>query len=99
LRERVEAGDLQGVVESLEGVAAVALARHQWTDGVTMLATASAWRRDHGVPLIPALQERSDRDLAQARLALLPNAFEQAWTQGEALAIDQAIDLAYGLVP
>ncbi|MBA2468533.1 MAG: tetratricopeptide repeat protein [Chloroflexia bacterium] len=94
LREREEAGAIQEVVESIEGIAAVVLSQRQLELGVTLLAAASAWRQMHGVPLLPALWSTLEYELELARTDLPSIMFERASAEGETASLDEVIDLA-----
>jgi predicted ATPase/transcriptional regulator with XRE-family HTH domain len=93
MREWEEAGNIEGTVDCLEGIAAVALGQRQMELGVT-LSAAAAWRQRHGVPLLPVLLSARDRALDHARSALLPVTFERVWGEGETATLDEAVDLA-----
>ncbi len=97
LREWDEAGEILGIMECLEGIAATAITRRRWDAGVTLFSATSAWRRQHGVPLPPPLRSRYDQSVAQARSDLALVDFERAWVEGEAIVIEQAIRLAFTL--
>lgn len=95
MREREEAGAILGVVDCLEGIAAVAIAQRQMELGVTLFSAASAWRRAHGLPLMPALRVTYEHALERAHSALPPATFEGARSEGETATLDEAVDLAF----
>lgn len=97
LRDLDETGNLLELVGCLESLGGVAIARQLWETGVAIFAAATAWRRAHDAPPPLPLRNGYDRSLAQARSTLEPAAFERAWAEGEAIAIDRAIGLAFTL--
>ncbi|MBA2470547.1 MAG: tetratricopeptide repeat protein [Chloroflexia bacterium] len=95
LREREEAGAIQETVDSLEGIAAVAIVQLQVELGVKLFAAASEWRKTHGAPLLPALRSTYEGRIAQARSKLPSATFVRAWNEGETATLDEAIALAF----
>ena len=94
LEELEAAGEIQGTVECLEGIGAVAFALGKTELGVTLCTAAAAWRRRHNVPLIPDLSAAFEKSVNQARCALPDASFRRAHDAGEALTLDEARDLA-----
>ncbi len=97
LRERLEVGDVQGMVECLEGVAVISMVQENSESGVKLWFAAAAWREKWNVPVLPPVRIEFDGALEQARIALASNVFNRARAEGEAMPIDQAADLALSL--
>lgn len=95
LRDRADASSNQEIVECLEGIAMAALSRHQLEAGVFLFASSSAWRGQHGAPLLPLLSDCNARDLEQVRSEWPRDLFERAWREGEIATLDEAVDLAF----
>jgi predicted ATPase/DNA-binding XRE family transcriptional regulator len=97
LREREEAGAIHEVVESIEGIVAVAIAKGQLESGVVLASATSAWRQVHGTPLSSVLLATLQLALERARNELPPEVFERAWGEGATATLDEATDLAFTL--
>jgi hypothetical protein len=83
-----------GVLFTLEGYAALAVAEHQWEKAVQLISYA-ANQREQLVGARPPVEQASvERDLVTARSQLDDPAFEAVWAEGAALTQDQAIALA-----
>jgi tetratricopeptide (TPR) repeat protein len=95
MRERDEAGAIQEVIESIEGIAIVACAQRRFEPGLTLLAATSAWRQAHGAPLAPVFRSPLHQTLERARATLPSASFDRAWGEGETATLDEAIDLAF----
>jgi hypothetical protein len=57
---------------------------------------AAALREAIGAPPPLSRREEAERELGAARAALGEEAFAAAWTEGQALPLDQAIEYALG---
>ena len=86
-----ELGDRQGLVETLEGLAAAygpVEAAARWFGAAQALRTTLGAQR-------PVVEQRDyDRGLASARETLGAERFEAAWQAGQALPLQQALDEA-----
>lgn len=77
-------------------LAAVALAQERHADAAALYGAEARLRETAGLPLPPADQEEYERQMARARAALDPAAWEAAWSTGHGWALDQAISVAIG---
>jgi non-specific serine/threonine protein kinase len=87
-------GDRRGCLESIEGIAAVLGALSHDELGVTLFAVTSAIRQRYGLPNRPIDAERHARELKELRARLGLSRFATAWTAGEILPLDLAINRA-----
>jgi len=72
-------GNRQGLIEVLEGLAAVACRGEQYPDGVRLYGVADRARATFGLPLPPVAEVERGRDLAAARQALDPAAYQASF--------------------
>jgi hypothetical protein len=85
-----EAGDLTGVLFSLDALADTAIRSGEWERGVRLSAASSSLKRDTGAELVETEREifgapehgLSDQEAARAR------------AEGEAMTVDQAVEYA-----
>lgn len=87
------AGYREGVAYGLEGLAAVIHTGGDGVRAVQLLGAAQALRDRMGVPVWQIESPDHERLLSDVR-AQAGSAFEQAWAQGAAMPLEQAIDLA-----
>jgi hypothetical protein len=59
-----------------------------------MLGAATALWEGHGLPLWPAERAEYERTTARARTQLDGAAWQQAWDEGRAMGMEQAIEYA-----
>jgi predicted ATPase/DNA-binding CsgD family transcriptional regulator/DNA-binding XRE family transcriptional regulator len=88
-----EVGDRYFMGVCFIGLAQVAMAGGRPRDAVCLLAADSAMMTGMGAPRWPSVRPYIQQTLDQARLALSDSVFEQAWSAGEALTVDQAVAL------
>jgi tetratricopeptide (TPR) repeat protein len=79
------------VAAALEGLGVQAVRQGHARHGVELLATAAALRRAMGTPVRPADLPTLEGAMATARAALASPAFEEAWTDGEILPLEQIV--------
>jgi hypothetical protein len=96
LRMSLELGDKRLVAECLGGLAGVASARGQATRAGRLHAAAAALRDALEEPLSPPDRRISERYLVMARAGLDEAAFVAAWTEGQAMSLEQAVAYAWG---
>jgi predicted ATPase/class 3 adenylate cyclase len=89
-----EAGNKQGIAECLFGLAGVAGIMGQLEHATQLFGAGQALLDMVGAPLSPADKAEYERDLAEMQRKLAPNVFENAWKVGQAMTIEQAIELA-----
>jgi non-specific serine/threonine protein kinase len=77
--------------DALEGVAAVAAAWGQPERAARLHGAAAAVREQMGEAVPPWVRPARERDLAAARAALAPDAFDAAWAAGAALPLEAAV--------
>ncbi len=78
----------------VEGLAAVAVLRGRADRAVQLYGAAAARREANETPLPPADRAAYDRLVCDARAALGDRHFDEAWTLGRALSLDDAIAVA-----
>jgi hypothetical protein len=85
----------------LAGIAGTLTAYGQCTDAAKLLGTvAGVWRDEEqpGVNVRP-YHLAYEPALAATRAALSPEAFAQAWAEGQALSLNEAVALALAALP
>ena len=88
---RAQVGEKLSIVESLEGLAQVVCAQGEAAQGVRLFGATEALRAELGAPLPASYTQERKLTLAAARNDLGEAAFRQAWNDGRALSLDQAI--------
>lgn len=94
LRLRCEGGEKPNIIDCLEGLAAVAHAQRQLHRAVTLFAAAQALRDALGVRMTPRESADQQRELAVLRTELGEKTFASVWAQGQAMALEHAIEYA-----
>lgn len=94
LRLRSRCGDLPGMADSLEALAGLAGDRGDTAAAARLSGAASSIRNGNGHPRSPGESTDYEADLAAAREQLSREAFDAAWSEGAALAPQQAVDYA-----
>lgn len=88
---RRDLGDRPGIAECLEQLAAIALDRKDPEQTARLLGAADAIRQSTGAPLPPADRVDHQRRLTAARTQLGADRFNDAWTGGRAMPLEQAV--------
>ena len=78
----------------LEGFANLSARKAQPERSARLYGAAERLRESIGASLMPAMQEEHDRYVAGARATTDAAAFDAAWAEGDALALERAIELA-----
>jgi predicted ATPase/class 3 adenylate cyclase/DNA-binding CsgD family transcriptional regulator len=91
LSQRVERQLLPDIAESLEALGGVACDQESYREATRLVGAAAALRRSIGCARWPADVSGHEADVARARQALGDDEFESAWSEGEALSIDEAV--------
>jgi predicted ATPase len=99
LRLQHQVGNKQGIAECLAGLAGWATAVQQLERAARLFSATAALLTAAGVPLAPADQAEYARDLATARAQLDEAVWAVAWTEGQAMPLEQAIAYALEEVP
>ena len=86
-----EVGDKQGVVESLEGLARVAAMTREMPRAARLFGAATALREALGVSLDQDAEDGHERAVAEVRAELGDAAYEETWSAGRALPLEQAV--------
>jgi hypothetical protein len=81
---------------AFEGLAYVSDRRGTPQTAALLLATADRWRRESGIPLFKVWMAEHERALASTRAALGAR-FDQVWSRGRSLSLDEALALATGV--
>jgi tetratricopeptide (TPR) repeat protein len=84
-------GDKQNIAACLEGLAAIAGRRNQPARAARLYGAAETLRDRIGAPLLVPDREHYQQMTAHARAQLDQAAFRAAWTEGEAMSLEQAI--------
>ena len=87
-------GDRQGVAACMAALAAVAMARGQGSKATTLFAAADVALKSMRAQLLHIDQTAYDCNLAAVRAQLDRITFDAAWAEGQALTMEQAIELA-----
>ncbi len=87
-------GDRRFIIYALTGIAMVSAAQGRSQRSVRLHGAVAAMREQIDMPLDAWQLPRYERGLALARSALSSEAFEAAWSLGEGLSLDAAIDEA-----
>ena len=85
---------LPDIVECLEGLAAVHVARGDACGAACLFGAAQARRALLGMPLPPVLLPSYQRDIARLHSLLEDPLFDEVWSQGRELSLEQAVQLA-----
>jgi hypothetical protein len=85
---RVELAERRGVVDCLEGIAAIAAAQGQTDRAMRLFGVADSLRRELGAPL-PAPTRQIYRPYLPPS-----NQPPQSWIDGQAMSLEQAVALA-----
>src|SRR6266576_1292401 len=80
--------------QALEGFAELAVAKHAPKRAATILGTAGRLREETGLALSVHGERELKRVAAAARAALGDDAFDQAWREGSAMTLDDALRYA-----
>jgi len=89
--------DKPGLIEAVEGLATLAAHQRLHRSAARLLAAAAAARRALGLPLPPADETRTAQVVATLRRAMGGAAFDQAWTGGLTLLLEEAVTEAAAL--
>ncbi len=92
-----EAGDFECAVGCSEAIAQLGVTLGRHTESVRMLAAATAWRRESGVPRRSSDRREYEWALETARSALGEGAFSSAWASGALLPKERAMTEALAL--
>jgi tetratricopeptide (TPR) repeat protein len=87
-------GNRQGVIESLEGLAGVAAATAAPRRAVPLWGAAEALRQEMGGARSVHLSIAYERQLKAVQAILTTEAFDQAWAEGQAMSLDDAVRYA-----
>jgi predicted ATPase/DNA-binding SARP family transcriptional activator/DNA-binding CsgD family transcriptional regulator len=90
----LELGDSLTPPKSLEGLACIFGAEGQTERAARLFGAAAALREAVGSEHMPEEDARSEPYLAAARARLDETSWEEAWTEGGAMSMDQAIEFA-----
>ena len=87
-------GYLPDIVECLEGLAGVHIARCDPGGAALILGAAQAYREQLGMPLAPVFQPAVLHDIELLRSALEDDPYNAIWSRGRTLSIEQAVQAA-----
>jgi predicted ATPase/class 3 adenylate cyclase len=94
LEVRQEIGDKSGSAWCLERLAEVVLAEGQAERGARVLGAAAALRASIGSVIDPVDQSEYESTLASLRTRLSDERFTAIWDEGQAMTLEQAVELA-----
>src|SRR6185437_14592174 len=89
-----EMGEQQGIAAAMEGLARTVAVRGQARSAARLFGTAAALRTTMGAPLPPSEHASYARVVAGVRADLHEAAFANAWTEGQAMPLGQAVAAA-----
>jgi tetratricopeptide (TPR) repeat protein len=89
-----ELGDQTAIAYLIEDYGGIAAAESESEKALQLVGFATELRESIGAPLPPLEQTRVDRMIAPARKALPESLATEAWENGRALELEQAIELA-----
>jgi len=89
-----EIGDNDGLTECLERFAMLANAHANFRRAAQLFGAASVLRKEAGTSLMPAERSEYDTELSATRAQLGTATFDAAWQAGQAMTLDQAMELA-----
>ncbi|MGH9344311.1 MAG: tetratricopeptide repeat protein [Terriglobia bacterium] len=92
-------GHKRGIARALEGSACLAAARGEAIRALKLAAAAAHLRRLIGAPLPHAEQKKFDEHLSRARNAIANSEALQAWTEGFAMGLQDAIQYSLEELP
>lgn len=88
---RQEAGEQEGIAAALEGLARVAAIQGQPRSAAQLYGAAEAQRTALGTPLPPGERASHEHAVAAVRADLNETTFAQAWAEGQAMPLGQAM--------
>ena len=94
-----ELGNREGIANGLENMGCVVAAREQHRQAARLLASAAQLRGAIGAPLSLVDRVENERVVAEVRAALGEVAFAQAWAEGHAMLLDEAVTTALAVAP
>jgi len=89
-----EVGEKDGIADSLERFAMLAVLQSEAARAATLFGAADRLRREIGTRPVPPDQVELDEHATQARAQITPEAFDEAWRVGEALTMEEAVQIA-----
>jgi tetratricopeptide (TPR) repeat protein len=98
LELRRKLADKQGILTALEGAARLCVARGRARKAVPLWGAAEHLREEIGASLTPYDREQYERNVASAREAVEDVAFRNAWDDGRAMTIEEAIAAALDVI-
>ena len=87
-------GNRQGVIESLDGIAGVAAATAAPRRGARLWGAANVLRQEIGNARSVHESIAYERQVKAVRAILTAEAFDQAWDEGRAMSLDDAVRYA-----
>jgi predicted ATPase/DNA-binding CsgD family transcriptional regulator len=89
-----DAGDVLGLVDSLESLAGLAAGQQSFREAVRLWAAVESQRIELGYVRYPADREAHEAAIARAKVAVGADDFDAAWAEGAQLSLDSAIAYA-----
>jgi hypothetical protein len=89
-----EQGDPVSAAEGLEGIAGAIGEQGEGEKATRLYAAAEALRTFHDAPVLPGDLPRYDRRLTAARAHMDETTWKQAWEEGQAMTLDEAVSYA-----
>jgi tetratricopeptide (TPR) repeat protein len=96
LRVFRELGHQRGVARQLESLAWCAICQRRGEAAVTLASAAAAIRQRMGAQAKTAERERIEKTLDQARAAVTPEAYANAWREGHTAPLDRILQIETG---
>ena len=92
-----DVGSRDRMAECLQDLASLACSSGHAEQAARLSGAAEATQQSIGLALWPAVRERRDRDLSAARETLGEASFSRAWSDGQAMVLEQAVGAALAL--
>ncbi len=90
---RLESGEKEGIAAALEGIVAICSVQGDTSSAARLLGAAAALREASGVALSPIDRSFSERSIVSVKARLGEQAFDNAWAEGGAFTLKQALEL------
>jgi predicted ATPase/class 3 adenylate cyclase len=94
LESFLKLGNKRGITECLAGLGGLAAERGEFEMAVPLLSASETLLKSFGAAWWPADRVEFERNLEIARSALEPRDFEDLWSQGEKLSLEEAVNFA-----
>jgi predicted ATPase/DNA-binding SARP family transcriptional activator len=91
--------DRDPVMKTVEAMALLAAAQGRYADTARLLGATEAWHQRFFYTRLPRERQEREECVARLRVAMGEQAFTTAFTEGQAMTQEQAVEYAKGLFP